>query len=49
MADGATPPFLLHGAREAIGGGMEHIEEQVAALETALFANPGLASISRRP
>jgi len=43
MADGLTPKLILIGAREAIDGGMEHIEDQVLALEDAVATNPGLA------
>lgn len=36
-------PFVMHGARAAVGGGMLHIEEQVKALELAVVQNTGLA------
>lgn len=35
--------FVLHGAREALAGGMLHIEEQIKSLELAIIENPGLA------
>lgn len=35
--------FTMHGAREAIAGGMPHIEEQVKAIEQAVVENAGLA------
>ncbi len=34
--------FSMHGAREAIAGGMLHIEEQVKAIEQAVAENAGL-------
>lgn len=33
----------MHGARAAIASGVDHIEQQVEALEFAVSANPGLA------
>ena len=39
----ATIPFVMHGARAAIAGGMPHIEEQVIGIERAVAENPGLA------
>lgn len=40
----ATPtPFTMHGAREAIANGLDHIEQQVVALERAVMETPGLA------
>jgi len=39
----ASPPFLMHGAREAIEAGATHIEQQVVAIEQAVSTNPGLA------
>lgn len=35
--------FVMHGAREAMEGGMLHIEEQVKGIESAVDENPGLA------
>jgi Abortive infection C-terminus len=43
MAEVLIAPFVMHGARDAIVGGLVHIEEQVKALEHAVVANPGLA------
>lgn len=39
----APVAFTMHGAREAIAGGMPHIEEQVKAIEQAVVENAGLA------
>jgi Abortive infection C-terminus len=36
-------PFVMHSAREAVAGGLGHIEQQVDALERAIFENPSLA------
>lgn len=38
-----TTPFVMHGARAAVAGGLGHIEQQIAAIEAAVFENPGLA------
>jgi hypothetical protein len=38
-----TPPFVMHGARDAITGGLVHIEQQVKSIEQAVADNPGLA------
>lgn len=35
--------FVMHGARDALAGGMAHIEEQVKGIERAVIENPGLA------
>ena len=43
MGEVATAPFVMHGARDAMGGGLEHIEEQVKGIEQAVIENPGLA------
>src|SRR5437867_10201165 len=43
MADAPATPFVMHGARAAIAGGMQHIEEQVKGIERAVDENPGLA------
>ena len=43
MADAATSQFVMHGARDAIAGGLVHIEEQVKGIELAVIENPGLA------
>lgn len=42
MANASPLPFLMHGARDAISGGMVHIEQQVASIELAIAENPGL-------
>jgi hypothetical protein len=36
-------PFVMHGAREALAAGAVHIEQQIVAIEQAVFDNPGLA------
>jgi Abortive infection C-terminus len=43
MADTLYGPFTMHGARDAIAGGLGHIEEQVKGIERAVTENPGLA------
>ncbi len=43
MAEVSTSPFVMHGARDAVAGGLGHVEQQVQALELAVAANPGLA------
>jgi Abortive infection C-terminus len=43
MADVSTSPFAMHGARNAIAGGLAHIEQQVEGIELAVVENPGLA------
>jgi hypothetical protein len=44
MVDGPrNPPFMMHGARGAIAGGLLHIEEQVKGIERAVEETPGLA------
>jgi hypothetical protein len=35
--------FIMYGAREALAGGMLHIEEQIKSIEQAVIENPGLA------
>src|SRR5882724_2053311 len=42
MAD-QPQPFVMHGAREVLAAGAVHIERQIAALESAIGENPGLA------
>ena len=42
MTDTLAASFIMHGAREAIVGGMMHIEEQVKGIEQAVNENPGL-------
>ncbi len=39
----APQPFVMHGARDAMAGGLIHIEEQVRGIERAVVENPGLA------
>lgn len=39
----ATLAFVMHGARDAIAGGLSHIEEQVKGIELAVVENPSLA------
>lgn len=43
MAAPAPQPFVMHGARDAMTGGLAHIEEQVKGIEQAVVENPGLA------
>ena len=43
MADGAVPPFVMYGARDAIAAGLIHVEQQVGSIEQAVNDNPGLA------
>src|SRR5262249_29982996 len=43
MAEALTAPFVMHGAREAISGGLTHVEHQVRSIEQAVVENPGLA------
>jgi hypothetical protein len=44
MADAPTrEAFAMHGAREAIAGGLVHIAEQVEGIERAVVEKPGLA------
>ena len=43
MAEAATARFVMHGARDAMAGGLAHIEEQVNGIEHAVVGNPGLA------
>src|SRR3990172_7918414 len=38
-----TAAFAMHGARDAIAGGLAHIEEQVKGIERAVVESPGLA------
>jgi hypothetical protein len=42
MADAAAP-FVMHGARDAIAGGLAHIERQVQSIEQSVIENPSLA------
>ena len=43
MAEQSQSSFAMNGAREAISRGLEHIEQQVNAIEGAVLENPGLA------
>src|SRR3990172_8821574 len=43
MAEAWTAPFVMHGTRDAIAGGLLHVDEQVRPLELAVAENPGLA------
>jgi hypothetical protein len=43
MAEAPPVPFVMHGARDTIAGGLAHIEEQVKGIERAVVENPGLA------
>ena len=43
MAEAQTVPFVMHGARDAIAGGLTHVEQQVKGIEQAVAENPGLA------
>ena len=42
MAEVPTAPFLMHGARDAMAGGLAHIEAQVESIEQAVVKTPGL-------
>ena len=43
MAEALVAPFVMHGARDAIAGGLTHVEQQVKSIEQAVIENPGLA------
>ena len=43
MAAAETTTFVMYGARDAMAGGLVHIEEQVKGIEQAVVENPGLA------
>jgi hypothetical protein len=43
MATSSPSPFVMQGARDAIAGGLAHLEQQVKALELAVMENPALA------
>jgi len=43
MAEAQSAPFVMHGARDAIAGGLTHVEQQVKGIEEAVVENPGLA------
>jgi hypothetical protein len=43
MPEAISAPFVMHGARDAMAGGLVHIEQQVKTIELAVVENPGLA------
>ena len=43
MAAPAPQPFVMHGARDAMAGGLAHIERQIIAIESAVVEEPALA------
>lgn len=43
MVDILMLSFVMHGARDAIANGLEHVEQQVRSIEEAVVENPGLA------
>ena len=43
MAKASNTPFVMRGARDAMEGGLAHIEEHVKGIEQAVAQNPGLA------
>lgn len=43
MVGAPTAPFVMHGARDAIAGGLTHVKQQVKSIEDAVADNPGLA------
>jgi len=43
MVDALTAPFVMHGTRDAIAGGLTHVEQQVMSIEQAVAKNPALA------
>lgn len=43
MGESLTAPFVMHGARDAIAGGLTHVEQQVKSIEQAVVENPSLA------
>lgn len=43
MAETPSTLFVMHGARDAIAGGLGHVEQQVKSIEQAIGENPGLA------
>jgi hypothetical protein len=47
MADALTAPFVMHGARDAIAGGLVHLEQQVKGIELAVVENLGRVSVHR--
>ena len=43
MTEPLTNSFIMHGARDAIAGGLAHIGENVYGIEKAVVEEPGLA------
>ena len=43
MAESLATRFVMHGARDAVAGGLTHVEQQVKSIEQAVVENPGLA------
>jgi len=43
MAESLATPFVMHGARDAVAGGLTHAGQQVKSIEQAVVENPGLA------
>ena len=43
MAESLATPFVMHGARDAVAGGLTHVDQQVRSIEQAVAENPGLA------
>jgi hypothetical protein len=43
MPDAPAVSFVMHGARDAMAGGLTHVEQQVKSIEQAVVENPGLA------
>ncbi|TAK43992.1 MAG: hypothetical protein EPO27_13620 [Betaproteobacteria bacterium] len=43
MAESLIAPFVMHGIRDAIAGGLTHVEQQVRSIERAVVENPSLA------
>jgi hypothetical protein len=42
MTETLTTPFVMHGAHDAIAGGLVHVEQQVMSIEQAVVENPSL-------
>jgi hypothetical protein len=43
MPESLATPFVMHGAHDAVAGGLTHVEQQVKSIEQAVAENPGLA------
>lgn len=43
MAEVMPSPFVMHGARDAAGSGLAHVEQYAKGIEQAVVENPGLA------